>query len=87
MKFSRYIVVNWYKINTSKVIKRKETEMTFEEKYNGKTREEAIQWRMDVYGEFKGVAEAKVDDDINGTKGTPSDDIDWLFTMLDNTYC
>lgn len=62
--------------------------MTFEEKYNGRTREEAIAWRMEVYGEYYGVAEAKVDEDINGRDNSePSDDIDWLFTMLDHTYC
>ena len=61
--------------------------MTFEEKYNGRTREEAIAWRMEVYGEFRGVAEARVDDDINGTEGTQSDDFDWVSAMLDHTYC
>lgn len=58
------------------------------EKYNGRTREEAIQWRMEVYGEFYGVAEAKVDEDYNGRDNTePSDNIDWLFSMLNATYC
>ena len=61
--------------------------MTFEEKYSGKTREEAIAWRMEVYGEFKGVAEAKVDDDINGAKNTPPSDSEWMSLMLDCTYC
>lgn len=59
--------------------------MTFEEKYNGKTREEAIAWRMEVYGEFRGVAEARVDDDINGADNTvPTDDFEML--MLDTMY-
>ena len=58
------------------------------EKYNGRTREEAIQWRMEVYGEIYGVAEAKVDEDYNVRDNTePSDNIDWLFSMLDATYC
>ena len=61
--------------------------MTFEEKYNGRTREEAIAWRMDVYGEFRGVAETRVDDDINRTEGTQSKDFDWESTMLDYIHC
>ena len=61
--------------------------MTFKEKYNGRTREEAIAWRMEVYGEFRGVAEARVDDDINRTEGTQSKDFDWESTMLDYIHC
>lgn len=59
--------------------------MTFEEKYNGRTREEAIAWRIEVYGEFYGVAEAKVDEDINGSDAPSGRD--WVSVMLDCTYC
>lgn len=57
------------------------------EKYNGRTREEAIQWRMEVYGEFYGVAEAKVDADMNAESSKQLSDDEWNLVMLDATYC
>lgn len=55
--------------------------------YNEMTREEAIAWRMEVYGEREAVATNRVDEVINPTSKQKKSYSEWHDEMLDLTYC